>query len=68
MIVIEGKGTISVTEPGHSEGTYYEDAQIWIYGGIVHFIAYHKHKTAGIGNCLIGWDAPPTIRDTGGAE
>ena len=66
MVVIEGRGTLSVTEPGRDTGTYYEDAEIHVYGTIVHFVAYNKHKTAGAGNCLIGWDAPPTIRETGG--
>jgi hypothetical protein len=62
MIIIEGKGTLSVTEPGHSAGTYYEHAEITIYGDVVVFIAHGKHHTAATTMCLIGWDNPPTIR------
>ena len=61
MVYIEGKGTISVTEPGRSSGTYYEDAHIRVFGVTVHFIAYQKEKTADLANCLISWDAPPKI-------
>ena len=64
MIIIEGKGTISVTEPGRSSGTYYEDADIHVYGEVVHFMAYNKHKTAATAMCLIGWTAPPVIRES----
>ena len=61
MIVIEGVGTISVTEPGRSSGTYYEDAHIRVVDMTVHFVAYKKEKTASLNSCLISWDAPPTI-------
>lgn len=64
MIVIEGTGTISVTEPGHDRGTYYEKAEIHVYGDIVHFIAYGKHHTASSSMCLIGWDSPPNVRES----
>lgn len=66
MVVIEGKGTISVTEPGQETGTYYENAEIHVYGPIVHFVAYNKHKTCAATNCLIGWEAPPKIREAAG--
>lgn len=65
MVVIEGQGTLSVTEPGRDRGTYYEKAEIRVYGPVVHFIAYNKHHTAAMNMCLIGWDSPPTIRITG---
>lgn len=64
MIIIEGVGTISVTEPGRSSGTYYEDAKIRVFDSTVHFAAYNKQKTASLINCLISWDAPPTVRVT----
>lgn len=63
MIIIEGQGTISVTEPGRDRGTYYEKAEIHVFGDVVHFVAYGKHHTAASSMCLIGWDAAPTIRD-----
>ena len=66
MIVIEGKGTISVTEPGRDRGTYFEEVDIIVYGNIVHFIAHDKHHTAASSMCLIGWDAPPRIRESKG--
>jgi len=66
MVVIKGHGTISVTEPGRDRGTYYEDADIEVYGVIVHFVAHNKHHTAAAGMCLIGWDTPPEIKITGG--
>ncbi len=66
MIVIQGTGTISVTEPGHDRGTYYEHAQIAVYGAVVHFVAHSKHHTAASGMCLIGWDEPPSITATSG--
>jgi hypothetical protein len=65
MIIIEGVGTISVTEPGRSSGTYYEDAQIKVVDLTVHFVAYNKQKTASLNSCLISWDAPPDIKVTG---
>ncbi|MCX6361592.1 MAG: hypothetical protein NT029_17450 [Armatimonadetes bacterium] len=65
MIVIQGRGTISVTEPGHNRGTYYENAEISVYGDIVHFIAFNKHHTAASNMCLIGWDEPPAIQQIG---
>jgi|DewCreStandDraft_4_1066084.scaffolds.fasta_scaffold90887_3 hypothetical protein len=68
MVVISGRGTISVTEPGHDRGTYYEDAEITVYGTVVHFVAYKKHHTAASNMCLIGWDGPPEIRVTGASE
>lgn len=61
MIIIEGQGTISVTEPGRDRGTYYEKAQIAIYGTVVHFLAYGKWHTASMAMCLIGWDGEPSI-------
>ncbi|HXG24895.1 MAG TPA: hypothetical protein VNJ09_10095 [Chthonomonadales bacterium] len=64
MVVIEGNGTISVTEPGRDRGTYYEKAEIHVYGEVVHFIAYGKHHTAASSMCLIGWDGVPTIRES----
>ena len=64
MVIIEGVGTMSVTEPGRSTGTYYEDAHIRVFDMTVHFKAYQKEKTASLTNCLISWDAPPTIRIT----
>jgi hypothetical protein len=66
MIIIEGTGTLSVTEPGRDRGTYFEDAEIHVYGNIVHFIAHEKHHTASASMCLIGWSAPPTIREAKG--
>ncbi len=66
MVIIEGTGTLSVTEPGHDRGTYYEKAEIRVYGEVVHFVAYNKHHTAATTMCLIGWDAPPSIRVTEG--
>jgi hypothetical protein len=66
MIVIEGQGTISVTEPGRDRGTYYEKAEIHIYGSVVHFAAYGKYHTASLHMCLIGWDTPPKVRETAG--
>ncbi len=66
MIVIEGKGTISVTEPGRDLGTYYENAEITVYGTTVHFQAYSKYKTASLNSCLIGWESTPTTRETSG--
>jgi len=64
MVIIEGVGTISVTEPGRSSGTYYEDAKIRVFGSTVHFAAYNKQKTASLNSCLISWEAPPTIKIT----
>ena len=61
MVVIQGKGTISVTEPGRDICTYYEDADIQIFDLVVHFIAYNKFKTASMNNCLIGWSNEPTV-------
>jgi hypothetical protein len=61
MVVIEGVGTISVTEPGKHEGTYYEGAEITVYGEVVLFFAYGKHKTAPMNMCLIGWSSPPKV-------
>ena len=61
MVIIKGNGTLSVTEPGRDRGTYFEDAEISVYGPVVHFVAYNKHHTAATSMCLIGWDAPPTI-------
>jgi len=66
MVVIQGRGTISVTEPGKDIGTYYENADIAVYGGTVHFQAYNKFKTASLDNCLIGWDGSPTVREAVG--
>ena len=66
MVVIQGRGTISVTEPGKDLGTYYENADIAIYDSTVHFQAYGKFKSASLVNCLIGWEGTPTVRDTGG--
>ncbi len=66
MVVIQGHGTISVTEPGRDRGTYYEDADIAVYGTIVHFVAFSKHHTAASAMCLIGWDTPPEVKVTGG--
>jgi hypothetical protein len=66
MIVIEGRGTISVTEPGKDIGTYYENADITVYGSTVHFQAYNKFKTAALDNCLIGWEGAPTVREAAG--
>jgi hypothetical protein len=64
VIIIEGKGTISVTEPGRDRGTYYEDAEIAVYGDVVHYQVFGKHHTAASQMCLIGWDKPPTIRES----
>lgn len=66
MVIIQGKGTLSVTEPGRATGTYYEDAEITIYDMVVHFKAYNKYKTACLTNCLVGWDGAPTVREAGG--
>jgi hypothetical protein len=66
MVVIQGRGTISVTEPGKDLGTYYENADIAVYGQTVHFQAYNKYKTASLDNCLIGWEGAPTVREAGG--
>jgi hypothetical protein len=65
MVIIEGTGTISVTEPGRDRGTYYEKAQIAVYGPVVHFLAYGKYHTAAASMCLIGWDEPPTVQVSG---
>ena len=62
MVVIHGRGTISVTEPGKDLGTYYENADIYVYGSTVHFQAYNKFKTAALENCLIGWEGSPTVK------
>ena len=51
MVIIEGTGTLSVTEPGHDRGTYYEKAEIRVYGEVVHFVAYNKHHTAATTMC-----------------
>lgn len=64
MIVIEGKGTISVTEPGRDRGTYYENADLRVFGDVVHFVVHGKHHTAATSMCLIGWDEPPAIRES----
>ncbi len=61
MVVIQGKGTISVTEPGRDICTYYEDAEIQVFDTVIHFIAYNKFKTASLVNCLIGWTTAPTV-------
>jgi len=66
MVVIQGSGTISVTEPGKDRGTYYENAEITVYGEVVHFKAYNKFHTAAMGMCLIGWDEPPSLRESSG--
>jgi hypothetical protein len=66
MVILEGQGTISVTEPGRDKGTYWEDVDIIVYGEIVHFIAHEKHHTAAATMCLIGWNAPPKIKVTDG--
>jgi hypothetical protein len=66
MVVIQGRGTISVTEPGKDIGTYYENAEISVYGMTVHFFAYGKFKSASLDNCLIGWDGSPTVREATG--
>ena len=65
MVIMKGSGTISVTEPGRDRGTYYEDAEISVYGEITHFVAHKKHHTAASAMCLIGWDNPPEIKVTG---
>jgi hypothetical protein len=65
MVVIEGVGTLSVTEPGHDRGTYYEKAQVQIFGDVVHFFAYGKWHTAAMSMCLIGWIDAPSVRITG---
>lgn len=65
MVIIEGSGTLSVTEPGRDRGTYYEKAEIHIYGEVVHFFAYGKWHTAATSMCLVGWDEPPSVRITG---
>ena len=65
MVIIEGIGTISVTEPGRDRGTYYENANISIYGSVVHFYCFGKWHTAATSMCLIGWDGTPTIRVIG---
>ena len=65
MVIIKGKGTLSVTEPGRDRGTYFEDAEISIFGDVVHFVAHGKHHTAATSMCLVGWDEPPTIRVSG---
>ncbi len=64
MVIIQGRGTLSVTEPGRDKGTYFEDAEITVYGEITHFVAHRKHHTAASSMCLIGWNEPPTIRVT----
>ena len=61
MVVISGKGTISVTEPGRDRGTYYEHAEVYVYGTVVHFFAYGKWHTASVNMCLIGWSEVPTV-------
>ena len=62
MIIIEGKGTLSVTEPGHDTGTYFERADIHVYGDVVHFSSHGKYHTAASSMCLIGWESEPTVR------
>ncbi len=64
MVIIEGIGTISVTEPGRDRGTYYEKAEISVYGEIIHFMAYGKFHTASSTMCLIGWDEVPKVRES----
>jgi hypothetical protein len=64
MVIIEGTGTLSVTEPGRDRGTYYEKADIHIYGDVVHFFVFGKYHTAATNMCLVGWDEPPTVRLT----
>lgn len=64
MIIIEGQGTLSVTEPGHTRGTYYERATIKVFGDVVHFSAHGKFHTAATNMCQIGWDAEPKVRIT----
>ena len=66
MVIIQGHGTISVTEPGRDRGTYFEEVEITVYGGIVHFLAHKKYHTAAASMCLIGWDAPPEVKVTAG--
>ena len=66
MVIIQGHGTISVTEPGRDRGTYYEDADISVYGSVTHFVVHKKHHTAASNMCLIGWDNPPEIKVSGG--
>lgn len=65
MVIIQGTGTLSVTEPGRDRGTYYEKAEIQIFGDVVHFFAYGKWHTASTSMCLVGWDEPPSVRVTG---
>jgi hypothetical protein len=64
MVILEGVGTISVTEPGRSSGTYYEDAKIQVFDNTVLFVAYNKNKSAALSSCLISWDGPPKVRIT----
>lgn len=64
MVIIEGVGTLSVTEPGRDRGTYYEKADIHVYGEVVHFFAYGKWHTAATAMCLVGWDDAPQVRVT----
>jgi hypothetical protein len=66
MVIIQGKGTISVTEPGRDRGTYFEEVDISVYGNVVHFVAHRKHHTAATSMCLIGWDAPPELKVSSG--
>jgi len=66
MVVIKGKGTLSVTEPGHDRGTYYEKAEISVYDTVVHFSAYGKFHTAAANMCMIGWDEKPEVTVSAG--
>jgi hypothetical protein len=62
VLVIEGRGTVAVTEPGRDRSTYYEDAEIQIFDGMVHFRAYNKWNTCSLALCIIGWTGDPAIK------
>ena len=64
MVVIQGTGTISVTEPGRDICTYYENADIQVFDMVIHFMAYGKYKSASLNNCLVSWGEPPTVHLT----
>ena len=68
MVVIQGKGTISVTEPGRDVCTYYENAEIQVFDGVIHFMAYGKYKTAALNNCLLSWSEAPSVHLTDAAS
>jgi len=62
MVVIEGNGTISVTEPGRDRGPITERRNICLRRSRP-FQSIRKIPYCGYELCLIGWDKVPNVRE-----